>query len=324
MSSDNIEGLFLDNDNATYDATAKKFLSHKIILAWILKHCVDEFKDRSIKDIANKYIEGTPEIGTVPVNPDLTNTPRKIEGSNTELKTVTEGATLFDIRFAAYAPNTNEPIKLIINVEAQKKHNPGYTLTKRAVFHACRLISSQYGVEFEEPHFNAIKKVITIWLSFTSPKKEESAIMQYKLTEDALIGNMPDAYKNFDLLHMVMVYIGSSAEKMDSKFLKLLHLIFKAKMKANEKIGKLKSDYDITLDNKMEKELNIMCNLSEGIAEEAWEKGHKAAWDEAEEQTLLKNLRSIINKMKLSVEEAMEMLEIPSTDRAKYSKLLAN
>ena len=89
----------------------------------------------------------------------------------------------------------------------------------------------------------------------------------------------------------------------------------------------------------MEKELNIMCNLSEGIAEEAWKEGHKAAWDEANklkegiaeeasekaiEQTLLKNLRSIIKKAKVSVEEAMEMLEIPSTDRTKYSKLLAN
>lgn len=269
LNSDNIEGLFLDNNNATYDATAKKFLSHKIILAWILKHCVGEFKECAINEIADKYIEGAPEVGMVPVNPDLTNAPRKIEGSNTELKTLTEGATVFDIRFVAYAPSTNEPIKLIINIEAQKRHNPGYYLTKRAVFHACRLISSQYGVEFEEPNFNDIKKVVTIWLSFTSPHKEESAIMQYKLTEDALIGNIPDVSKNFDLLRIVMVYIGSSDDKMNNRLLKLLHLIFRAKIKASEKIGKLKSDYDIVLDNKMARELNIMCNLSEGIAEEA-------------------------------------------------------
>ena len=31
--SDTIEGLFWDNDNATYDAVAKQFLSHRIFLA---------------------------------------------------------------------------------------------------------------------------------------------------------------------------------------------------------------------------------------------------------------------------------------------------
>ena len=31
--SDTIEGLFGDNDNATYDAVAKQFLSHRIFLA---------------------------------------------------------------------------------------------------------------------------------------------------------------------------------------------------------------------------------------------------------------------------------------------------
>ncbi len=43
--SDTIDGLFLDAENATYDAVAKRFLAHKIFLAWILKHCVSEFRD---------------------------------------------------------------------------------------------------------------------------------------------------------------------------------------------------------------------------------------------------------------------------------------
>ena len=103
--SDTIDGLFLDSENATYDAVAKRFLAHKIFLAWILKHCVSEFRDCTIGDIANKYIEGMPEVGTVPVNPDLTNAPRKIIGDNVEYKTLTEGMTTFDIRFAAYAPD---------------------------------------------------------------------------------------------------------------------------------------------------------------------------------------------------------------------------
>ena len=312
--SDTIEGLFLDNDNAAYDTVAKKFLSHRVFLAWILKHCVREFRECSIEDIVNKYIEGKPEVGTVPVNPDLTNAPRRIIGDNTEYKTLTEGMTVFDIRFVAYAPTTGEPIKLIVNIEAQKKHNPGYSLIKRAIFHGCRLISSQYGVEFEEPDFDGIKKVVSIWLCMTSPAHGESGIMQYRLTEDALVGNIPNPAEDYDLMHMVMVYIGSSHEKIDNRFLKLLYLIFRARLKAAEKTEQLKSEFDIELDNSMAKELNIMCNLSEGIAEEA-----RA---ENTEQVTLIYLKNLIKNAKMTTEQAMDALEVPVADRPKYAELI--
>lgn len=41
-------------------------LSSKIILAWLLKHCLDEFKNEPIQKIAENYIEGEPEIGNIP------------------------------------------------------------------------------------------------------------------------------------------------------------------------------------------------------------------------------------------------------------------
>ena len=34
----------------------------KLILAWILKHCIKEFADYSVEDISEKYIEGKPEV----------------------------------------------------------------------------------------------------------------------------------------------------------------------------------------------------------------------------------------------------------------------
>lgn len=37
---------------ARYDAACKQLLSEKIILAWIMKSCVEEFRDIEVKDIA--------------------------------------------------------------------------------------------------------------------------------------------------------------------------------------------------------------------------------------------------------------------------------
>ncbi len=48
-------------------------LSVKIILAWIMKSCLEEYRDCEVEEIAEKYIEGTPQVGEVAVAPDESN-----------------------------------------------------------------------------------------------------------------------------------------------------------------------------------------------------------------------------------------------------------
>lgn len=78
----------------SYDKAAKKLLANKQILAQIMKNCVNEYSACSVDEIAEKYIEGTPEVGTVGVHVDDTNRPKKtsdvIAGSNNEDSTLTE------------------------------------------------------------------------------------------------------------------------------------------------------------------------------------------------------------------------------------------
>ena len=54
----------------SYDKAAKKLLANKQILAQIMKNCVNEYSACSVDEIAEKYIEGTPEVGTVGVHVD--------------------------------------------------------------------------------------------------------------------------------------------------------------------------------------------------------------------------------------------------------------
>ena len=46
----------LADAKAGYDTACKQILSNRVVLAWILKSCVDEYRDCSIQDIAEKYI----------------------------------------------------------------------------------------------------------------------------------------------------------------------------------------------------------------------------------------------------------------------------
>ena len=54
---------------------------------------------------------------------------------------------------------------------------------------------------------------------------------------------------------------------MGNKLINLLRLIFKEGLTATEKTERLIRDYDLQLTEEMGEELNIMCNLSEGIEE---------------------------------------------------------
>ena len=48
------------DDKVRYDAACKRLLSEKIILAWIMKSCLEEYRDYDVKEIARRYIEGEP------------------------------------------------------------------------------------------------------------------------------------------------------------------------------------------------------------------------------------------------------------------------
>lgn len=127
--------------NAKYDAEVKKILSDKNVLAWILKQSAEEFKDLTIEKIMD-CIEGEPEVANVPVYPGRK--PEKITGMNTEDSVPNEGVVTYDIRFSAFAPGGTgkERIKLIINIEAQKKYYPGYDLVTRCIFYMARQLSA--------------------------------------------------------------------------------------------------------------------------------------------------------------------------------------
>ena len=121
------------SQSTAYDSLCKQILSEKSILAWIMKGCLDEYRDCSIQDIEEKYAEGQPQVGEVAVLPDVGS---RIHGLDTEDKSPTEGSVAYDVRFHAIAPSNGEPIGLIINVEAQNKFHTGYPLVKRGIYYS--------------------------------------------------------------------------------------------------------------------------------------------------------------------------------------------
>lgn len=265
------EDLYLEGRNPAYDAAAKKVISLKIILAWILKYCVTEFKDTDIEEIKEKYILGTPEVGTTPVMPDMTNAAKRIRGENVEDKTVTEGTITFDVRFQARSPE-GQRLGLIINVEAQQSVHLTYSLIKRALYYGSRLISSQHDIEFSHSDYDKIKKVYSIWLCMDSPIAK-SGITRYLTQELLEYGAIREEKANYDLQQIVMVYLGDDRKYIRNRFLCMLYDLFKDDQSAGERKKHLQENYEITFASKDEGEVDTMCNLSVGVYRRGYNEG---------------------------------------------------
>lgn len=169
--------MVLFQRNIRYDEVCKKLLSEKIILAWLMKTCLEEYRNLDVQEIAAQYIEGVPQIGKTLAVGDLSDA-LLIRGSNTEDVTVTKQKINYDIRFSAVAPGIGETVGLLINVEAQNGYYPGYPLIKRALYYCSRMISSQYGAIFTHCHYEKLQKVYSIWLCMGAPGKRQKTIAE--------------------------------------------------------------------------------------------------------------------------------------------------
>ena len=262
------------DEKASYDAACKRLLSEKIILAWIMKNCLEEYRDCDVEEIAEKYIEGTPQVGEVAVAPDESNRASMIQGAGNEDASLTEGTVTYDIRFLATAPVSGELIRLILNVEAQDDFYPGYPLIKRGIYYCSRMVSAQYGTEFTNSHYENIKKVYSIWICMNPPKSRENSITRYYIAEENLVGSVKERKADYDLMAAVMICLGKEGDS-GTDLLKLLNVLLSTETGSQDKCQILEEDFHIRMTLALESEVSLMCNLSKGVEEKGIEKGRQ-------------------------------------------------
>ena len=276
--------------NAQYDASAKRLLGNKSILAHILVKAVSEFRGMKWEE-AVKFIEGEPYINLVPVEPGLTNVEIKSNGErlvglNTENCEINEGLVRFDIVF--YVKMKDGLSQIIINVEAQKDEPKGYEILNRAIFYVSRLISSQKERDFENSHYDDIKQVYSIWVCMNM---KENSLSHIHLTREDLVGRC-DWKGKMDLFNIVMIGLSG-------------------KLTLAEKLNIIKNEYEINVENNLRKDVSDMCNLSQGLVEEGIAEG--IAKERAEIIIKMYNkgftVEEIAETIDKDVEEVKEIIE---------------
>ena len=300
--------------NAQIDAACKRVLAIRIILAWIMKSCLEEFRDYDVNEIAEKYIEGEPVIGKVAVSPDQTNADQRVHGISNEDTSLTEGTVTYDIRFLARVPRSGELIRIIIDLEAQGDYYPGYPLPKRGIYYCCRMISAQHGTEFTNSNYQDIKKVYSIFIAIKPPVNRQNTITRYRIVEENMVGCVKEAVQNYDLMTLLMICLGKPGDT-DCDILKLLDVLLSNDIEVPEKQQVLENDFGIPMTRELERGLNDMCNLGEAIEREGMAKGMAKG--------VITSIQNLMDTTRWSAEQAMAALKIPENERQHYAELLS-
>ena len=262
----------LAKDKTEYDTPLKHILANKDVLAWIASRSVKELKGYPT-DVIKNCIEGKPKVSSVPVAPGHTN--EAITGQNTEDNIVHEGTVYFDIRFTIMTPG-QERIRLILNVEAQKKFKPGYDLVTRGIYYGARMISSQKEREFTGSDYDNIKKVYSIWICMNAPKYAQNTITEYSIQPTKLYGDFRGKAR-YDLMSVIFICLGKPsrknglAEDEHQQLLDLLSMVSSSEIPVKDKLTSLENDYHIATTREVKEGISSMCNWSEGIIEQALE-----------------------------------------------------
>ena len=217
---------------------------------------------------------------------------------------------------------------MIINLEAQGELKGKSHVLSRANYYNSRNVSMQVEEVFKHAQYDDIVKVVSIWIVFNAPKHKQNCINRYRMVEEHIIGNACEEEKYFDKQQILVLYLGyKESEYISMNILRILAdngMDYETKNEALEK-------YDIRLKGGLAKEVRSMCDYGDYVEKMGTEKGiaqglQRGILQGKEEERVnstLNAIQSLTKTLKLSVDEAMEALQIPIEEKAYYLKLLS-
>ena len=305
-------------DHERLDAAAKRMLRHKLILAWILKECVEEFSGYDVKYIEKHCFVGDVHVSETAVDQDVPDADAMIAGSNTEDISDREGAVYFDILFDAVVPDTGEQVCLIINVEVQVDLSLKYPLIMRTVYYLGRLISRQKGTVFTNSDYGRIRKVYSIWICPAPKRDNRNSLVEYGFAQQKVIGKVDEPVENYDKMKAIMISLGDIEDEGCSDIGRLLGTLFSESLSADERKRILEREYQIPMTRELEAEVREMCNYSLAVEQRGVEKGI----EQGIEQATLDHLKSLKVKLSLTTQQALDALSIPKKEQKMYAAKL--
>jgi hypothetical protein len=206
------------------------------------------------------------------------------------------------------------------------------------LYYCCRLISAQKETEFTKNDYDNIRKVYSIWICTEAPQYARNTINRYCIKEENVVGNYKIDSEKYDLINMILLCLDKDGEDVkngNSEILKLLRVLLSEYMSTDKRKDILTGDFEIDYKRDFGKDVNVMCNLGEGIRERALNRGREEGIatgiergiatgiergiNTGRELTQLENLKNLMNNLKITFEEAATALGLSDVDRERLA-----
>lgn len=155
----------ITNHKIMFDQHCKAIVGNQEMLARMIHEFVREARHLSVKEIM-KIIKDE----------------QCFRWLNNENMIPNYGTVKFDMLCCVDLPQLNGTNKRIyLNVEIQNNIHPGYSLVTRGIAYVLRILTTQWGREYDDKNYDGMKKVYSLWIMPQATKRKDGDVDVYKV-----------------------------------------------------------------------------------------------------------------------------------------------
>ena len=132
----------------------------------------------------------------------------------------------------------------------------------------------------------------SIWVCTHPTKEFQNTLIRYSIRPEQLIGNAVEKSENYDLMSVVTICLGEPGTENYTGIVKFMDVLLSSSRAATEKKKILEEEFGVAMNEELEREVLVMCNLSQGVKAEGINIGE------------MRMLVKLVRKGRVTIEEA--------------------
>ena len=215
------------------------------------------------------------------------------------------GPVVMDTVFDVKVPGTDDTISVIIDIEGQNE-NTKYPIEKRAEYYMARLVSSQKGSDFAGTDYGDIRKTYSIWCMMDPHAGDRNSMVTYSMVPRIEAGN-PENLLRLDTFNIIFLNLGTDYSDELPECIRFPAAVFGKRQPEDRRKNILTNNYKIPMREYPKRELATMNSIYDDTKRRFTREGGIEVGTAA--------VKSVMEKMDLTPEEAFELLNIENRYR---------
>lgn len=294
----------ITNHKIMLDQHCKAIVGNQEMLARMIHEFVREARHLSVNEIM-----------------EIIKDEHRFKWLNNENMIPSYGTVKFDMFCCVDLPQLNGTNKRIyLNIEIQNNIHPGYSLVTRGIAYVLRILTTQWGREYDDKSYDGMKKVYSLWIMPQATKRKDGDVDVYKLKKERKNGKEENK-ENYDKEELVMIYLNQKHDTT-KKYFKHDEVLMPLVVFLNNRIdfqGKKEiiKEYGF---KETEREVKEMCDYANYLERKARNEGINRGKKIERKEKNIEHVRSVMNELNCSYQRAMDILRLSEDERKDIEK----